>query len=61
MIDRRTATWAELKEEKERMDALWRQRKILDAAYILSLNILGFSDREAKDELAGLKVLSGRA
>lgn len=54
MIDRRTATWAELKEEKERFDALFLAGKIGKPTYILSLNILGFRDREAQAELDAL-------
>ena len=54
-IDRRTATWRELHEEKERMDALYAAGKLGPAAYKLSLEILGYRPREAKEELEGLR------
>lgn len=50
MLDRKTATWAERKEEKERIDDLFRRNKIGHPTYILSLEILGFRNREANDE-----------
>lgn len=58
MLDRRTATWEERKEEKERLDALYRAGKIGRPAYILSLEFLGFREREAKAEADYIKGLS---
>lgn len=54
-LDRRTATWAERKEEKERLDDLFRRGKLGRAAYILSLEFMGFREREAKDEADYIK------
>lgn len=55
MLDRRYATWAELKERKELRDAELRRGAIGEATYLLSLRILGYTDREARDEMASLK------
>lgn len=57
MLDRRTATWADLKERKEAYDAHFRAGRIGEPTYIVSLGILGFTAREAKDELAAVKSL----
>lgn len=57
MLDRRVATWAERKEEKERFDRLFLERKIGEPTYILSLQCLGFRETEAKAELSYIKGL----
>lgn len=58
ILDRRTATWAERREEKERFDALLLSGKIGESTYVLSLNFLGFRDKEAKAEIASLRTLA---
>lgn len=55
MIDRRTATWQELKELKEVHDMHLLKGVIGEPTYLVSLRILGFSEREARDELAYIK------
>ena len=60
MTDRHTETWAELKERKEVHDANLLAGRIGEPTYLLSLRILGYTDREARDELASVRLLSGR-
>lgn len=55
MLDRRTATWAEFKERKEVHDANFLAGRIGEPTYILSLELLGFREREAREELNVLK------
>lgn len=57
MLDRRTATWAERKAEKEALDAHFLAKRIGEPTYILSLQILGFRETEAKAELNYIKGL----
>lgn len=49
MVDR-WASWTERKEAKEVHDNNFRKGIIGRATYILSLEIMGFRAREAKDE-----------
>lgn len=52
MLDRRMPDyWEDRKAHKERYDALLREGKIGEPTYLLSLEILGFRPREAKEEL----------
>lgn len=51
MLDRRSATWEERKEQKEALDARFKSGILEAAAYILSLELLGFRESEARTEL----------
>ena len=55
MLDRRTATWADRKEQKERFDRLFLEKKIGEITYLVSLEHLGFRTREAQAELDYIK------
>lgn len=57
MIERKTATWDDRKEQKEKLDGDLRAGRIGEPTYILSLEILGFRPREARDEMGYAKGL----
>ena len=57
MLDRRTATWAELRERKEVHDANFLAGRIGEPTYLLTIQILfGFTEKQAEAELRDLKL-----
>ena len=58
MLDRRSQDyWFEMTERKKVQDDNFRSGRIGEATYLVSLRILGFTDREASEELNMLKAV----
>jgi hypothetical protein len=56
-LDLRTATWQDIESRKRCRDSEFLRGAIRETTYIVSLGILGYTERDAKDELAKLKFL----